>query len=200
MTSVLKPRKRSPNVCLRCSSDASKVEHRSDVVDFKGLTLEVQGLADTVCTSCGYRWETAGQQSDNLAILRNAFVEQRDLIRERDGLLTGTQIEQYLEDLNLTRGEAAAIFGGGPNAFAKYATGEVLQSVPMDRLLRVTHSFGHVAVKFLREGRYANTHMGAGWLAVVNVTYGPIPQLTVGTEPGATATAAKSTTFNFAPH
>jgi HTH-type transcriptional regulator/antitoxin MqsA len=147
-----KSKRREPNVCMRCGSHDAHVQHHADVLDFRGLTLEVTGLAETVCKSCGLSWTTDGQEQDNLAILREAYSAKRDDVRTRDGLLTGEQIEEILSKLQLSKAEAAAIFGGGPNAFAKYIKGDVLQSFPMDRLLRVALAFGLHATRFLREG------------------------------------------------
>lgn len=156
MTDVrLVPRRRRPNVCMRCSSGDCEVQHRSEVLDHKGITIEVEGLAHTVCRSCGHRWTTDGQDADNLRLIREAYAERRDKVREEQGLLTGQQIATVLSALGLSRTEAAALFGGGPHAFAKYIAGEVLQSVPMDRLLRLTLAFGKPAVDYLRQGKSA---------------------------------------------
>ena len=48
MTSTTRPRVRKPNICMRCGSSQVLIEHRSDVVAFKGLTLEAEGLVETV--------------------------------------------------------------------------------------------------------------------------------------------------------
>lgn len=173
MTSNIRPRQRQPNVCMRCRSDQCRVDHKSAIVDFKGLTLEVDGLAETVCTACGYTWETAGQQLDNLAILRAAFVARRDEVRQEEGLLTGEQVNFVLSELELSRNEAASIFGGGPNAFQKYISGEVLQSKPMDRLLRLTLAFGHPAVSYLRRGSDAPLALYSGSFIVSQANLGP---------------------------
>lgn len=140
---------RPPNVCPRCGFSNLRVQYKSDAVDFKGLTLEVDGLAGSVCGNCAYHWTTDGQDLDNLAILRSDFARVRDELRERDGLLTGEQIDTALGLLSLSRSKAAALFGGGPNAFARYSSGDVLQSVAMDRLIRLTVAFGDDALAFL---------------------------------------------------
>ena len=96
---ALNPRKRQPNVCMRCGGHDVRVEHSSDVVDFKGLTLEVAGLASTVCGNCAHMWTTDGQEQDNLDILRSAYVDKRDELRSREGLLTGEQIQRVLDQI-----------------------------------------------------------------------------------------------------
>jgi putative zinc finger/helix-turn-helix YgiT family protein len=144
------PRQRLPNVCPRCGAGEARVAHLSEDVSFKGLTLEVHGLAYTVCQSCAFRWATDGQQADNLARIRDAYATKRDEIRFADGLLSGDQIGFVLQQLGLSKSEAAQLFGGGPNAFSKYMAGDVLQSKAMDRLLRVVYRFGGDAIELLR--------------------------------------------------
>ena len=151
MLSTSKPRVRKPNICMRCGSSQVLIEHRSDVVDFKGLTLEAEGLVETVCQKCQHRWVTDGQEIDNLAILRTAYSIKRDEVRAKEGLLTAEQIEYILARLGLSKSEAATLFGGGANAFYKYIGGDVLQSFPIDRLLRLTLAFGQQAVAYLRQ-------------------------------------------------
>lgn len=156
-------RKKSPHVCFKCGAGDVLVEHFGDSVDFKGLTLEVHGLAQTRCRTCGYVWSTEGQEHDNLVRIRDAFVAKRDEVRGRDGLLTADQIDSVLHRLGLNRADASALFGGGPNAFQKYIAGDVLQSKAMDRLLRLTLAFGPLAVAYLRRGPNAPLTLNAGY-------------------------------------
>jgi len=151
MASTIKPRVLRPNVCPRCGSTHVQA-HRydDDSVAFKGLTFEVEGLVETRCVDCKHAWTTQGQDLDNMALIRSAFSGKRDEVRERDGLLRADEISAILEELGLNRTQAAAAFGGGPNAFAKYINGEVLQSVAMDRLLRLARKFGAPAVAYLQ--------------------------------------------------
>lgn len=163
---IFSERKKSPHLCFRCGASDVVVEHFGDSIDFKGLSLEVHGLAQTRCRACGYVWSTEGQEHDNLARIRDAFAAERDKVRARDGLLTGEGIEFVLRELGLNRADASALFGGGPNAFQKYIAGDVLQSKAMDRLLRLTLAFGHPAVSYLRRGPAAPLKIYAGVLIV----------------------------------
>lgn len=157
----LRPMKREPHRCSRCLGEKVSLVHREDIVDFRGLTLEVEGLAETKCDTCGFTWTTDGQDGDNLARIKEAFTKERDAIREREGLLNGEQVQEVLNLLGLSRSDAAALFGGGPNAFGKYISGEVLQSFAMDRLLRLTVGFGPTAVQFLNLGKEMPLQVGA---------------------------------------
>ena len=171
----MKPVKRQPHICLRCGGHDVNVLHRSDIVDFKGLTLEVDGLAETACRTCDLRWTTPGQEQDNLALLKAAFAAKRDEVRDSEGLLMGSQIAAVLDQLRLSRADAAVLFGGGPNAFGKYIAGEVLQSFAMDRLMRLALAVGPQAVRYLKLGRDAPLKLNAaGYFvapAVGNATF-----------------------------
>lgn len=160
--SNLKFSKHQSHKCARCGSDDIEVKHEGDTVEFKGLTVEAHGLAYTQCKNCQLRWCTAGQELDNMQILKSAFITRRDEIRIKEGLLTGEQIASILEQLDLNKSAAATVFGGGPNAFSKYINGDVLQSFAMDRLLRLTLAFGAPALGFLRLGADAPLKKYAG--------------------------------------
>src|SRR5580765_3717802 len=121
-----KPRSRGPHVCMRCGAHDVHTRHYADTIDFKSLTFDVDGLVESRCGSCDLRWTTEGQDLDNLARIRAAFAVKRDEVRTRDGLLTGEQVEFVLAELDISKARAATLFGGGPNAFAKYINGEVL--------------------------------------------------------------------------
>lgn len=153
MATQVKPRPMQAHICSRCSSDHVAARRYKDTVTFKALTFDVDGLIETQCSNCGLSWTSQEQDNDNLARMRAVFIDKRDEVRARDGLLTGDQIETILRELGLNRTQAAAVFGGGPNAFAKYIAGEVLQSVAMDRLLRLAQRVGTPAVAFLRDVR-----------------------------------------------
>ena len=166
---------------MRCGAADATVRHRAEIVDFKGLTLEVEGLADTLCNACQYTWTTDGQEADNLAILRAAFAERRDVLRAEEGLLTGEQIDRALHSLSLNRAQASTLLGGGPNAFARYICGDVLQSFAMDRLIRLTVAFGDDAVQFLRTAATQPLALNAGvrqmtTTVVISTNAGAIPR------------------------
>ena len=169
---ISKSRSQGPHVCLRCGAHDVHTRHYADTIDFKALTFDVDGLAESRCGNCDLRWTTEGQDLDNLVRIRAAFAIKRDEVRTRDGLLTGEQIEIVLTQLELTKSRASAIFGGGPNAFAKYINGEVLQSQAMDRLLRLTLAVGLPAVRFLELERDAPLRLNAAgvFLAPMPIT------------------------------
>lgn len=137
--------------CPMCRAQKTEVIEYSDTVDFRGLELDVEKLQETRCGNCGHKWVTKAQHAHNSAVMREAYGAQRDKIREAEGLLGGHEIAQLREKFRLNQREAAALFGGGFNAFNKYESGEVLQSYAMDRLLRLTEAVGMPALEFLKD-------------------------------------------------
>ncbi|MCB1607010.1 MAG: type II toxin-antitoxin system MqsA family antitoxin [Xanthomonadales bacterium] len=93
-------------------------------------SIKVTGLECHRCSHCGADPVFTDQIRRNQARIADAK-------RAHDGLLTGEQVRGVRESLKLSQQLAAQIFGGGANAFSKYERGDVIQSIAMDRLLKV---------------------------------------------------------------
>lgn len=115
-----------------------------NLVEYKGHTTELDSHY-SICDACGCEQTNATQMRDN----KRAMLAFK---KEVDGLLTGDEIKKIRLLLGITQNEAATIFGGGTVAFSKYENNDVMQSVPMDRLLRVANevpeAFSVLARKF----------------------------------------------------
>jgi HTH-type transcriptional regulator/antitoxin MqsA len=117
--------------CPICgATGAFTTERYDDDVKHNGQVLSVHGLERSRCSAC----DSAPVMTDQ--IRRNQLVI-ADAKRRKDGLLSGDEIRKVREKLGLAQSAAATAFGGGGNAFSKYERGEVIQSFPMDRLLRL---------------------------------------------------------------
>ena len=117
-------------ICPVCESGALQPHRYSDTFQHQGKNLVVDDLEGYLCPECGADPVFEDQ-------IRRNHVRISDARREADGLLTGKQIRRLREHLGLRQRDASALFGGGANAFSKYERGEVIQSVAMDRLLRL---------------------------------------------------------------
>jgi len=137
-------------LCPKCEDTNCQTIKYSDTVDFRGMELDVENLEMSICSHCGYKWESKEQRECNNSIIRVSYAKIRDELREKDGLLSGYDITQIRQKFGLSQREAATLFGGGYNAFNKYESGEVLQSFAMDRLLRLTDAIGKPCIDFLR--------------------------------------------------
>ena len=121
----------------------------NDDIDFRGLSVHVVGLQRQACRTCGKVSVTSGQSRQNQQLLRSAYQTQRDETRLRLSLLPAEEIAVIRARLRLTQRDASVLLGGGPNAFQRYESGEVLQSKAMDQLLRLLSYFGPQAIDVL---------------------------------------------------
>jgi putative zinc finger/helix-turn-helix YgiT family protein len=128
--------------CPVCNGVNVVTQQYGDTLDFRSLVLEVEGLERQYCNDCGEVFETKEQTRINGEKVRSAYGVKRDAERARLNLLSAQQIRDVRDLLGLTQREASELLGGGSNSFNKYESGEVLQSVPMDRLLRVAITLG----------------------------------------------------------
>lgn len=114
-------------ICERGELTARVYAHEVNCEDAR---IQVRGMEHMVCDVCGADPVLPAQAKRNQ--LRIA-----DARRQHMGLLTGEQIRAVRDKLGLSQPQAADLFGGGANAFSKYERGETLQSISMDRLLRL---------------------------------------------------------------
>lgn len=120
--------------CPVCGEGTLTPETYSEQMEHNGKLLTVSGLERYRCSQCDADPVLRDQ-------IRRNQVRLCDARRLADGFITGEQIRALRERLGLSQPEAAGIFGGGANAFSKYERGEVIQSLPMDRLLRCAEAF-----------------------------------------------------------
>ena len=122
--------KKQPPTCPVCDAGTLKAHRYSDEFEYRGRTLKVDDLECWLCPACSADPIFPDQARRNHA-------RYQDARRKSCGLLTGDEIAAIRKQLALTQSQAALIFGGGSNAFSKYERGDVIQSVAMDRLLRL---------------------------------------------------------------
>lgn len=137
--------------CRACGKSEIVVRSYEEDVEYKGVDLHLTNLEESLCTSCEYAFETHEQLDANADKIRKAFVETRAAFKKSKNLLTGEEIRRVRKSLSLIQHDAAELFGGGLNAFSKYETEEVVQSVAMDKLVRFVGSIGASGVELLRK-------------------------------------------------
>lgn len=115
--------------CPVCDEGLLRAQIGKNTVDYKEQSAELD-LHYSVCDACGSEQTDAAQMRTN----KRAMLAFRKRV---DGLLSGEEVRALRRRLNLSQGEAAKVFGGGPVAFSKYESDDVVQSEAMDRLLRL---------------------------------------------------------------
>lgn len=129
--------------CPLCERGQLEPRVIDETIRYDGAELIVRGVEISICHVCGEEVITPQQARAN-------EVKFSDAKRAHDGLLTSSEISEWRERWHLTQQTAAALLGGGVNAFSKYERGEVIQSKPMDLLVRASDRFGELR-EFLAE-------------------------------------------------
>jgi len=93
---------------------------RPMTIEYKGHSLEVD-MPGWYCEHCG-----EGVHSGKDMVVSDRALNR--LKAEVDGLLLPETVKRIRKRLKLTQKAAGTIIGGGPNAFQKYESGEVLIS------------------------------------------------------------------------
>lgn len=116
-------------ICPLCGEGSLHEVGRDRTVEHKGTVGYVHTKASE-CDVCGCSQASPSQVRDNQRAMA-AFQKMAQ------GRLTGQQMRDARNKLRLTQSQAALIFGGGPNSFAKYEADDVTQSEAMDNLVRL---------------------------------------------------------------
>lgn len=82
------------------------------------------------CPQCGEEWVTPAQSKAST----DQIIASK---RRSQGFLAPEDIKALRERHGLTQKQAAAIFGGGENAFSKYERGEIYPTTAMDKLMQL---------------------------------------------------------------
>ena len=140
--------------CPVCGSDSLTRGTHDLEIPWAGQKIVVSNLEHYDCPVCGADPAFPDQ-------IRRNGLKIADAKRLAQGLLTADEIREVRERLGLSQAGAAALFGGGANAFSKYERGEVIQSVPMDRLLRVVSAYPFVTSAIRTEHAEVGSYSGA---------------------------------------
>ncbi|MBA8870139.1 MULTISPECIES: type II toxin-antitoxin system MqsA family antitoxin [Pantoea] len=124
-------------LCPVCEQGILAPEQDQNPVTYKGIT-KVLPMRLSVCSCCGSETATTADLRENKRIA-NEFK------KKVDGLLTGCELRHLrTEQWCISQDMASKIFGGGPKAFSKYESDDVVQSEAMDKLLRIAASVPEV--------------------------------------------------------
>jgi HTH-type transcriptional regulator/antitoxin MqsA len=107
------------------------------VRDVRPHTVEYRGRKRVVSLS---GWWPEGKEGEGIVEGRDmdaADKALRELKAEAEGLLTPVEVRQIRLRLRLSQRRASELLGGGPRAFQKYESGDVLVSRAMTQLLRL---------------------------------------------------------------
>jgi len=115
--------------CPICGEFSLKHKIKKTSYIYKGVKFYINQPANW-CSSCG---EGIISAKDNNEVLPLIQAEKSRI----DGLLTPDEVKQVRKKLKLSQKQAAALFGGGINAFSRYETGKLPVPKPLSLLLTV---------------------------------------------------------------
>jgi len=123
-------------ICPICGAGHLDHQVEKNRVEYNGQTILLDSHY-SICNSCGSEQASPIQTRNN----KRAMISFK---KQVDGLLTGAELKALRQHMSINQAEAATIFGGGPVAFSKYESDDVMQSEAMDKLLRVAAKFPEV--------------------------------------------------------
>ncbi|MEJ1296362.1 MAG: type II toxin-antitoxin system MqsA family antitoxin [Candidatus Sedimenticola sp. (ex Thyasira tokunagai)] len=132
--------KTKKGLCPMCGEGVLAPAVRNENITLKGDGQVGVEFQYSVCDVCASEVTTPKQAKANQ-------LKVRDAQRAHDGLMTSDEILSVRKRYQLSQADAASIYGGGTNSFSKYERGEVIQSVAMDRLIRISNEFPVVFVR-----------------------------------------------------
>lgn len=104
--------------CTSCGSYSMvRDDNHTEVITHNGESITLTGLSGWFCSSCGDGW------FDNDSSIRVSEAGDGLVLKTRE--LRSQEVRRIRKKLGMTQKEAAAIFGGGPNAFSLYERGKI---------------------------------------------------------------------------
>lgn len=129
-----------------CPNDAREMAR-----DVRPMTIAYKGRETTVempgwyCAACGEGVHSGADMKVSDRALNR-------LKAEAEGVLTPVEVRRIRKKLGLSQADAGRIIGGGPRAFQKYESAEILTSRAVSTALRLLDRHPE-EVRFLRDAR-----------------------------------------------
>ncbi|RWU12481.1 type II toxin-antitoxin system MqsA family antitoxin [Xanthomonas phaseoli] len=118
------------HICPACEKGRLEARTGSETIQYGDDQIHVEGIQFSECDLCGEEVVLPIQSKANALL----YADAKKIV---DGMLACAEIKIFREKWRLSQHDAAAIFGGGKNAFSKYERGEIIHSKSMDLLMRV---------------------------------------------------------------
>lgn len=136
-------------LCPLCGEGHLTEQTHDRASDIDGFRFVVRGLRHSLCDHCGETITTPEQSRHNKRAMIRARA-QALAERHRVERLRPADILRIRKKFGLTQGQAARVFGGGPNAFGKYENADTAPSDGMEKLLRLADAVPEAAAWLLR--------------------------------------------------
>lgn len=116
-------------LCPQCGAAMSEKKGHTEVVEFEGESVRVEGLSGWFCTTC----DEAIFDDDSA----RRYGEAGDVLIAQANKRRQAEIRRIRKKLRLTQVEAGELVGVGKIAFSRYERGESQAPGPLVKLLRL---------------------------------------------------------------
>lgn len=134
--------------CAECGAPKMRRTDEPITDTFKGTKITVRGVGHWVCDSCGEVIFSADDLKDYAEAENAAF-------REMHGLLSPSEIRAIREDYGLTQAQFEAVLGVKSPTVSRWETGAIVQTKPIDNLMRMFRNHQCVADDLLQQAELA---------------------------------------------
>lgn len=130
--------------CMSCGYNGMvREENRTETITYAGESVTLKGLSGWFCSSCHDGW------FDDVDQIRYGKAGDELIHRARER--QRKELRRIRKKLGLTQKEAAAIFGGGVNAFSRYEKGEIEPNTSTKKLLRLLDKHPELLKEVVKE-------------------------------------------------
>lgn len=130
--------------CPFCGNNDMKRKVITETFEYKGKKFDYPNYVIHGCPKCE-------EEIVDKKTLKESGRAIRDFYRRVDGLLVAEEIHRIRKfKLCITQDEASELLGGGGKSFARYENSEIIQSIPMDNLLRILDEYPHL-IKVIKD-------------------------------------------------
>ena len=109
--------KAKPHTCLNCEQSDMVLQTKDVTIELDGITRTVPRVKGWHCPVCGEIEFVESGSAKRYSAALDELAAERDA-RQRE------ELARIRKRLKLTQAQAAAIAGGGPNAFSRYERGK----------------------------------------------------------------------------
>jgi HTH-type transcriptional regulator/antitoxin MqsA len=117
--------------CPNCENQEMTIETKDMTYAYKGRNIIVNNVTGRHCPSCD-ELILSNEEAQRVSDVMQAFIKEVNAASVDPEFISGVR-----KKLHLDQKEAAAIFGGGVNAFSRYETGKATPPVALVKLLRI---------------------------------------------------------------
>ena len=122
--------KAKPHTCLNCEQSDMVLQTKDVTIELDGITRTVPRVKGWHCPVCGEIEFVESGSAKRYSAALDELAAERDA-RQRE------ELARIRKCLKLTQAQAAAIAGGGPNAFSRYERGKARPVAAVVNLFRL---------------------------------------------------------------